>query len=169
MIFAPVVLLTGHEAVDCGRRALEAGADLLVPRSLAPADFLAQLHALVRLKDRQDRVGAKAAEAQRVNKRLQTTYQQIENELDLARRLQQSFLPQSLPALPEVKFAVEYVLAARLGAIFTTSSGSTSIITLLRRRRDGPRRRRQPAHDLREKECARQRHRRPKLPPGAAG
>ena len=88
--FAPVVLLTGQEAAGLRRRALDAGADLLVPRSLAPADFLAQLLALVRLKDRQDQVGAKAAEAQRVHKRLQATYHQIETELELARRLQQS-------------------------------------------------------------------------------
>jgi sigma-B regulation protein RsbU (phosphoserine phosphatase) len=116
--FAPVVLLTGHEAAGLRRRALEAGADLLVPRSLAPADFLAQVQALVRLKERQDQIGAKAAEAQRVHKRLQTTYQQIEIELDLARRLQQSFLPQSLPALPEVKFAVEYRPCGQVGGDF---------------------------------------------------
>jgi phosphoserine phosphatase RsbU/P len=116
--FAPVVLLTGQEAAGLRRRALDAGADLLVPRSLAPADFLAQLLALVRLKDRQDQVGAKAAEAQRVHKRLQATYQQIETELELASRLQQSFLPQSLPELPEVKFAVEYRPCGQVGGDF---------------------------------------------------
>ncbi len=116
--FSPVVLLTGHEIPGLRRRAMEAGADLLVPRSLEPADFLAQVQALVRLKDRQDQVGIKAAEAQRINKRLQTTYQQIDQELDLARRLQQSFLPQSLPALPEVKFAVEYRPCGQVGGDF---------------------------------------------------
>jgi sigma-B regulation protein RsbU (phosphoserine phosphatase) len=116
--FAPIVLLTGVESPGLRRRALEAGADLLVPRALASPDFLAQMQALVRLKERQDQVGAKAAEAQRVNKRLQTTYQQIDNELDLARRLQQSFLPQSLPDLPQVKFAVEYRPCGQVGGDF---------------------------------------------------
>lgn len=116
--FAPVVLLARHESAGLRCRAMDAGADLLLPRSLEPADFLAQIQALVRLKERQDEVGARAAEAHRVNKRLQTTYQQIDNELDLARRLQQSFLPQTLPELPQVKFAVEYRPCGQVGGDF---------------------------------------------------
>src|SRR5437016_330617 len=51
-----------------------------------------------------DQLAARAAEAGRVNQRLQEMYQRLDQELELARRLQESFLPQSLPNLPCVRF-----------------------------------------------------------------
>src|SRR5688500_20334166 len=50
-------------------------------------------------------ISARAADAQRLNQRLQAAYQQIDQELELARRLQECFLPPSLPQLPQVRFA----------------------------------------------------------------
>lgn len=116
--FAPVVVLLGSDTSETRRQAFEAGADFVFPRHLDPADLAAQLQSLIRLKERQDQVGVRAAEVQRVNKRLQTAYQQIDNELALARRLQQSFLPQSLPAHPRVRFAVEYRPCGQVGGDF---------------------------------------------------
>lgn len=116
--FSPVILLIREEPPGLRRRALDAGVDLLLPRSLEPSDFLAQVQSLLRMKDQHDQLAGRAAEAQRVNKKLQATYQQIDSELDLARRLQQSFLPQSLPDLPKVKFAVEYRPCNQVGGDF---------------------------------------------------
>src|SRR5207237_29730 len=52
------------------------------------------------------------------NKRLQTAYQQIDLELELARHIQESFLPRTLPELPQVRFAVKYRPCERVGGDF---------------------------------------------------
>ncbi len=72
----------------------------------------------MRTKERQDQLTARAAEAGRVSKRLQAAYHQLDQELDLARRIQQSFLPQTLPVLPRLRFAVQYRPCGRVGGDF---------------------------------------------------
>ena len=72
----------------------------------------------MRLKERHDRLATKAAEATRVHERLKTAYHQINAELELASRIQSSFLPQSLPELPQVRFAVEYRPIGHVGGDF---------------------------------------------------
>jgi serine phosphatase RsbU (regulator of sigma subunit) len=79
---------------------------------------LAQVRALLRIKETHDRLADKTAEVHRVNKRLQQAYQQIDQELELAQRIQASFLPQSLPEVPRVRFAVQYLLCGRVGGDF---------------------------------------------------
>ena len=98
--------------------ALEAGADAFLARPFEPAELLAQVQALLRVKERHDQLATKAAEAGRVTKRLQAAYQQIDQELALARRLQESFLPQHLPQLPTVRFAVKYRPCGQVGGDF---------------------------------------------------
>jgi sigma-B regulation protein RsbU (phosphoserine phosphatase) len=97
---------------------LQAGADTYLLRPFAPAELLAQVQALVRLKERHDRLTEKSAEVQRVNPRLQRTYQQLDQELELARHIQRSLLPQALPELPHVRFAVHYRPCGRVGGDF---------------------------------------------------
>src|SRR5260370_14110370 len=65
-----------------------------------------------------DDLAEKTAEINRLNKRLQQAYQQIDQELNLARRIQLSFLPQSLPEVPRTRFAVHYALCGQVGGDF---------------------------------------------------
>ena len=53
-----------------------------------------------------------------INQQLRTAHQQIDQEMELARRLQQSFLPQSLPAFPRIRFAVHYAPCGQVGGDF---------------------------------------------------
>jgi sigma-B regulation protein RsbU (phosphoserine phosphatase) len=115
--FVPILFVAGAGA-DHRLASLEAGADTYLVRPFAPAELLAQVQALLRIKERHDLLSAKSAEIHHVHKRLQTAYQQIDMELDLARRIQESFLPQSLPELPRVRFAVEYRPCNRVGGDF---------------------------------------------------
>jgi sigma-B regulation protein RsbU (phosphoserine phosphatase) len=87
-------------------------------RPFAPGELLAQVNALLRLKDVHDRLADKTAEVQRMNNRLQKAYQQIDQELELAQRIQSSFLPQALPEVPGIRFAVHYLLCGRVGGDF---------------------------------------------------
>src|SRR4029077_1602432 len=79
---------------------------------------LAQVQAFLRLKDRHDHLTETTAEVHRINKRLQAAYHQIDQELELARRIQESFLPQTLPQLPQVRFAVHYQPCGKVGGDF---------------------------------------------------
>jgi sigma-B regulation protein RsbU (phosphoserine phosphatase) len=116
--FMPVLYVTADPAPGARLAALESGADAYLLRPFAPGELLAQARAFLRMREQHDRLAEKTAEIHRINKRLQTAYQQIDMELDLARRIQESFLPQSMPELPEVRFAVKYRPCDRVGGDF---------------------------------------------------
>ena len=116
--YAPMLLLTADAASSARLVALEAGADATMARPFDAAELLAQTRALLRIKERYDRLARQAAEAQSSSLRLQEAKQQMDQELELAQRLQESFLPQALPQMPSVRFAVKYKPYARVGGDF---------------------------------------------------
>ena len=73
---------------------------------------------MLRTKEIHERLSEKTAEISRINNRLQAAYQQIDQELELAQRIQGSFLPQTLPQVPHVRFAVHYLPYSRVGGDF---------------------------------------------------
>jgi sigma-B regulation protein RsbU (phosphoserine phosphatase) len=87
-------------------------------RPFSPGELLGQVRAFLRIKELHDRLSEKTAEVHRINKRLQQAYLQIDHELELARRVQLSFLPPAFPEVPECRFAVHYSLRGRVGGDF---------------------------------------------------
>src|SRR5438445_131724 len=75
-------------------------------------------HHMSALADLRRLLAGGGSEVNRINKRLQQAYQQIDQELELAQRIQASFLPQTLPQVPHVRFAVHYLLCGRVGGDF---------------------------------------------------
>jgi sigma-B regulation protein RsbU (phosphoserine phosphatase) len=116
--FVPTLFLTGNLDVTVRLAGLDAGADACLARPFSTAEFLAQIQALLRIKEKHDRLAAKTAEIYHTTKRLQLAHQRVNQELELARRIQLSFLPQSLPELPHVRFAVHYRPCGRVGGDF---------------------------------------------------
>jgi sigma-B regulation protein RsbU (phosphoserine phosphatase) len=116
--FVPILLVTADHSPEGRLAGLEAGADAYLLRPFAPGELAAQAQAFLRLKERQDRLSDRTAEIHRVNQRLQRTYQQIDLELELARRIQRSFLPQTLPDLPGLRLAVHYGPRGQVGGDF---------------------------------------------------
>jgi sigma-B regulation protein RsbU (phosphoserine phosphatase) len=114
--FIPVLWLAGPG--QSRRIGLESGADIVLPRPLETGELLAQIHALLRIKEQHDQLTAKASEADRISKRLQAAYQQLDQELEWAQRIQESFLPQSLPRLSQIEFAARYKPCGRVGGDF---------------------------------------------------
>jgi sigma-B regulation protein RsbU (phosphoserine phosphatase) len=114
----PILYVTEDHAPATRLASFEAGADTYLLRPFAPGELLAQVGAFLRIKDVHDRLADKTAEVHRINKRLQQAYQQIDQELELAHRIQTSFLPQTLPSVPRVRFAVHYSLRGRVGGDF---------------------------------------------------
>lgn len=116
--FVPILFVTDDHSPAGRLASFEAGADTYLLRPFVPGELLAQVQAFLRIKDMHDRLAQKTAEFHRINKRLQRAYQQIDQELELAQRIQSSFLPQSLPEIPRVGFAVHYLLCGRVGGDF---------------------------------------------------
>jgi sigma-B regulation protein RsbU (phosphoserine phosphatase) len=116
--FIPILYVTADASPRARLSCLESGADAYVLRPFEPAELIAQVRALLRLRERHARLATKNADVQRINKKLQAAYQRTDLELDLARRLQESFLPRTLPSLPSVRFAVKYKPCGRVGGDF---------------------------------------------------
>jgi sigma-B regulation protein RsbU (phosphoserine phosphatase) len=116
--YTPILFVSRKDSADTRLASLQCGADTSLAQPFEPAELLAQTHALVRIKERQNQLSARAAEALHVSQRLQEATHQIDQEMELARRLQESFLPQSLPQLPRVRLAVKYKPFAQVGGDF---------------------------------------------------
>jgi phosphoserine phosphatase RsbU/P len=116
--FLPTLFITADHTPASRLAGVESGADAYLLRPFDPAELLAQVRALLRNKERHDRLVEKTAEIHRINKRLQQAYHQIDEELELARRIQQSFLPRNLPHVPQVRFAIHYQPCGRVGGDF---------------------------------------------------
>jgi phosphoserine phosphatase RsbU/P len=114
----PILFITDDHSPEARLASFEAGADMYLLRPFASAELLAQVGACLRMKDTHDRLAEKTAEIHRINKRLQQAYQQIDQELELAHRIQSSLLPQTLPEIPGCRFAVHYVLCGKVGGDF---------------------------------------------------
>jgi phosphoserine phosphatase RsbU/P len=112
------ILFVNADSIATRRASLQCGADTSMTKPIDGAELLAQVQTLVRAKERHDRIATKADEAQRISQRLQAANQQIDLELALARRLQESLLPQNLPQLPRVRFAVKYKPCTQVGGDF---------------------------------------------------
>jgi sigma-B regulation protein RsbU (phosphoserine phosphatase) len=116
--YLPVLFITADHSPETRLASFEAGADTYLLRPFAAEELLAQVSALLRIREMHDRLSEKSAEVLRVNRRLQQAYQQIDQEMELARRLQVSFLPQKLPEVPPARFAVHYLLCGQVGGDF---------------------------------------------------
>jgi sigma-B regulation protein RsbU (phosphoserine phosphatase) len=116
--FVPILFVTSDPSPTVRLAGFEGGADTYLLRPFSPGELLAQVHAFLRIKGVHDRLIDKTAEVTRINKRLQLAYQHIDQELELARRIQQSFLPQTLPEVAGVRFTVHYRPCGRVGGDF---------------------------------------------------
>lgn len=112
-LFVPLLYLAADRLAG-----FELGADACLQRPLVPGELLAQVKALLRIKEAHDRQAGKTAEMHRINKRLQQLHQQIDYEMQLAQRIQTSFLPRTLPDAPQTRFVVHYQLRDRVGGDF---------------------------------------------------
>jgi len=116
--FVPMLFVASDSSRAAHLASLGEGADTYLLRPFAPIELLGQVGAFLRLKNLHDRLAENNADVHRIDRRLQQAYQQIDQELELARRLQLSLLPQALPEAPRVRFAVHYRLCGRVGGDF---------------------------------------------------
>lgn len=114
-LVVPVLVILGDHSPAARLASLEAGADAYLLRPFAPGELLAQVQALLCTRDLHARLAGKSAEVQALTQRLQHAYQQTEQDLQAARRIQRRLLPPSLPSLPQTRWAVHYRPCGRTG------------------------------------------------------
>jgi len=114
----PIVWLLPEHCSDQVVSCLESGADLCLARPFDRVLFVAQLCAFHRTYQLHARVATRASESHLINQRLQQAYQQIENDLELTRRIHRGFLPRTLPDVLQTRFAVCFRPRSRIGGDF---------------------------------------------------
>lgn len=98
--FLPVVMVTASDA-EQKVRATEAGADDFLTKPFDPAELLARVRSLVRIKRYQDTVAAQAEELAGWNRLLQTRVEEQVAELERLARLRRFLSPQVAAVVEE--------------------------------------------------------------------
>ena len=148
----PLLFITDDHSPTVRLASLEAGADTYLLRPFVPGELLAQVQALLRIKDLHDRLADKT--------RRGATASTNGSRMRISRSIRSwswpsafsaSFLPQTLPEVPGLRFA-RPLCPVRPGRrrFLRRVPARREARRLLRRRRDGPRRAREFADDLRQ-------------------
>jgi phosphoserine phosphatase RsbU/P len=116
--YVPIVWLCFEPLPALLTGALDSGADVCIPRPINASYLLAQVKALLRVQYMYGRLAGRAAESQQINQRLQSAYQQIDSDLEMARRIHRGFLPRTLPEVHQVRLTVCYRPRSRIGGDF---------------------------------------------------
>ncbi len=112
----PIIAITSpEESPQKGRVALEAGADDFLSRPLQPPAILVRARMLLRLKDLHENISKRNTELEVVNQELASRNRELEQSLEMARRLQQTLLPQNYPKVKNVSFYHIYTPADTIG------------------------------------------------------
>jgi sigma-B regulation protein RsbU (phosphoserine phosphatase) len=111
----PIVWVVPGHTHGLVARGLDAGADVVLRQPLEGAALTAQLRSAARMRTVGQRVATRAKEARLLGEQLQRAYRQIEREQDAARRIQQAFLPHTLPAVGAARFAVSHRPRSKAG------------------------------------------------------
>jgi serine phosphatase RsbU (regulator of sigma subunit) len=114
----PVLWVLPFPSSEITAKGLDAGADACLVRSVDPVVFAAQVRAMARAHATAARLSERAAEARLLGDQLQKAYAQLDSELDMARRVQRTFVPRVLPEVGAARFAVCHRPRSRLGGDF---------------------------------------------------
>lgn len=116
--FIPLVTVTDDPGPVLRAFLGRIGADGHIVRPVDPVGLLSQVQSLLRIKFLQDRIVEQSRELNETNLRLRAASEQIDRELELARRVQQSMLPHVLPDRPPVRFAVRFEVSSQVSGDF---------------------------------------------------
>ncbi len=112
----PIIAITSPEdSREKGRAALEAGADDFLSSPLQPPAILVRTRMLLRLKDLHEDISKRNIELEFLNQELVSRNRELEQSLEMARRLQQTLLPQQYPKVKNVSFYHIYTPADTIG------------------------------------------------------
>lgn len=102
----PPIVFLASDAVTIRQQAFEHGADACLVRPFSSKELDGQIRALLSWRGTIARMQNRAGELHVLHDRLQQAYTEINTDLELARRLQVSFLPKQLPEVGHARLAV---------------------------------------------------------------
>ncbi|MBX9655744.1 SpoIIE family protein phosphatase [bacterium] len=105
--FVPLIFVTDDHDHVLRAFSSRIGTDGYLVRPFDPVVLLSQVQALLRIKFLQDQVVEQSREIEQAHQQLHRAYQQVDQELELAGRIQQSFLPRDLPNDEAIRFGVK--------------------------------------------------------------
>jgi CheY-like chemotaxis protein len=115
----PLMLYLASDGTPANRlAAFAAGADAVVDSAAGHDEIEAHLRVFERWNSSRMDWRARTLEARQTTQQLQIAYRQIELDLTIARRLQASFLPRSLPSIGPMRFGVSYRPCGQVGGDF---------------------------------------------------
>jgi serine phosphatase RsbU (regulator of sigma subunit) len=114
----PLLYFSPDDSLAARLAGFSHGADAVVAKSATADELLVQVRVLERWHSARDHWLDRAAQSQQFSQQLQQAYQQLDLDLRMARRLQASFLPQTLPEVGSVRFAVSYRPCGQIGGDF---------------------------------------------------
>jgi sigma-B regulation protein RsbU (phosphoserine phosphatase) len=101
----PIVMITAYErGVEKKIEALDAGADDFISKPFDRYEVMARVRSLLRVK--------------RLHDELLRANQRLEEELNMAREVQQAFMPQEYPDIPGLEFSHKYIPTFAVGGDF---------------------------------------------------
>jgi sigma-B regulation protein RsbU (phosphoserine phosphatase) len=115
----PLMLYLADDSTPASRLgAFAAGADSIVDSAASHDEIEAHLRVFERWNSSRSDWRGRTLEARQTTQQLQIAYRQIELDLAIARRLQASFLPRSLPTVGPMRFGVCYRPCGQVGGDF---------------------------------------------------
>lgn len=121
----PVVMVTALREKEDRIQGLEAGADDFLTKPIDRAEVLARVKSLLRIKylydeltDINQTLEQRVKEQVEELRRTHAEKERLQKELEIARNIQQSFLPQSIPQLEGFELAATNVPAMEVGGDF---------------------------------------------------
>jgi len=100
----PVIMITALEDRESLIKGLEAGADDFLTKPVDRNELMVRINNLLKVKRLTDNLNAR--------------YQELKTDLEMARRLQEGFLPQAIPDLKELEIQVFYRTSIGVGGDF---------------------------------------------------
>jgi sigma-B regulation protein RsbU (phosphoserine phosphatase) len=114
----PILFLLADAAPAARQACLDSGADGYVLRPFSSVELLHGVQSLLRSRDLHHRLHEMTAETHRLAKRLHAAHQRMKREGELAQHLRKRLLPQALPAVGPVHFAVRTGPGGAVGGDF---------------------------------------------------
>jgi sigma-B regulation protein RsbU (phosphoserine phosphatase) len=111
----PIFLITVGRNPAFFAVGLDCDVDACFVRPLAPEEFMARVNTVLRWKRRHDGLVEKTAELERVREQLQSAYCELDQALELSRRIEHKLLPRTLPDVAPVRFAARFHSSGRVG------------------------------------------------------
>ncbi len=114
----PVIFVTARDAAEDEEVGFNLGAVDYISKPYHPVVVRARVRNQTRRKRAEEKISQYAAEMESKNKELELIYNQLDRELEKARRIHEKTLPASIPRIKDISISSHYQPAQKIGGDF---------------------------------------------------